>query len=74
MALPEQGDSDRVETRAVIHAASGEPPVALRRSIEGIWLKPASLDGDGEHHLVLEDLGRALRVLGFNCADLFPDG
>jgi hypothetical protein len=74
MADSEQSDiRERVETRAVIGEDSQDIQVRVNGT-EGIWLKPEKLDGDGELHLTLAYLGRALEVLGFNAADVFTEG
>lgn len=68
-----QSDSaERVETIAVVHGVRADTSIR-RNGDEAIFVKP-DLDGDGEFGLTLDELGAALRVLGFNRADLFPNG
>lgn len=44
----------------------------IRKSEEGVFIKPKELDGDDELHLSVNELREALRLLGWNRADLFP--
>jgi hypothetical protein len=45
----------------------------IRKSEEGVFIKPGALDNDGEMHFRLGELGAALQLIGYNRADLFPD-
>ena len=59
----------RVDTLAVVDG------ITLRlNGDEGIFIKPCALDGDGEFHMNVSDLGDCLRVLGINRADVYPNG
>lgn len=46
----------------------------IRRSEFGVFIKPSEIDNDGELHISIEELGQALALLGWNRADLFPEG
>lgn len=62
-----------VEPRAYVREASGVVEIRANGD-EGIWLKPERLDGDGEFHLTIDNLGEALKILHFNAGDVFPNG
>lgn len=68
-----QSDSDsQVETVAIVHGVCSETTFRRNGDLE-IFIKP-QLDGEDEFAITLDELGTALRVLGFNRADLFPNG
>jgi hypothetical protein len=71
MTLP--GQSDTVNVQAIVHIAGGE--LLIRRVEVGDDMCRISPPGDGAHiDIGAKELVDALRVLGFNRADLFPDG
>lgn len=60
----------RVQPRAVISEGSGD--VRVRRNGDtGVFVKPEALDGDGEFHLTVANIGEALELLGFGVRDVF---
>lgn len=62
-----------VQPQAVIYENSCDVQVR-RNGDDGLFVKPSKLDTEGEFHLSVESLGKALAILGLNRADLFPDG